>query len=85
MPVGARARGRLLAREHLIVCGLPLLERVFARLGEAEVALLAAEGQRVLLWPMCPVTSHGKVPAGGSKQPQSLLGPSAVSTQASGT
>src|SRR5262249_53340305 len=41
-----RARGRLLAKEELVVCGLPLLLRVFDRLGPVTCELLAAEGQR---------------------------------------
>jgi len=44
VPDVTRARGRLLARQDLVVCGLPLLERVFARLGPVECRLLAAEG-----------------------------------------
>lgn len=47
VPETARARGRLLAKQDLVVCGLPLLERVFDRLGGASVALIAAEGQAV--------------------------------------
>lgn len=47
VPAAARARGRLLAKEGLVVCGLPLLDRVFARLGGASVTLIAAEGQAV--------------------------------------
>jgi len=43
---GARARGTLRAKQALVVCGLPLLERVFARLGGVRVALEAAEGAR---------------------------------------
>ncbi len=33
VPGGTRARGRLVAKERLVVCGVPLLDRVFARLG----------------------------------------------------
>ncbi|HSA55414.1 MAG TPA: nicotinate-nucleotide diphosphorylase (carboxylating), partial [Gemmatimonadaceae bacterium] len=44
MPAEARAHGRLLAKERLVVCGVPLLERVFVRLGGAAVTQLAAEG-----------------------------------------
>ncbi len=40
----ARARGRLLAKQDLVVCGLPLLERVFAKFEPVECRLLAAEG-----------------------------------------
>jgi nicotinate-nucleotide pyrophosphorylase (carboxylating) len=47
VPESARARGRLLAKERLVVCGLPLLERVFGRLGSAGVTLQAADGDRV--------------------------------------
>ncbi|MCW5891445.1 MAG: carboxylating nicotinate-nucleotide diphosphorylase [bacterium] len=47
VPASARAHGRLLAKQELVVCGLPLLERVFARLGGASVTVIAAEGQAV--------------------------------------
>ncbi len=46
VPAGARARGRLRAQQALVVCGLPLLARVFARLGPVGVTLEAAEGTR---------------------------------------
>ncbi len=46
VPAGARARGRLRAKQALVVCGLPLLERVFARLGGVRVVLEATEGAR---------------------------------------
>ena len=46
VPAAARARGRLRAKQALVVCGLPLLERVFGRLGRIEVSLAAAEGAR---------------------------------------
>jgi len=44
VPAFARARGRLRAKQALVVCGLPLLERVFRRLGDVHVSLEAAEG-----------------------------------------
>ena len=44
MPGSARARGRVLAKQRLVVCGLPLLERVFRRLGGAGVRLDARDG-----------------------------------------
>ena len=47
MPAAARARGRLLAKQPLVVCGLPLVERVLGRLGPVEVVLAAAEGEAV--------------------------------------
>ena len=46
VPAGARARGRLRAKQALVVCGLPLAERVFARLGEVKAQVGAAEGTR---------------------------------------
>jgi len=46
VPEDARARGRLRAKQTLVVCGLPLLAVVFDRLGEVEVAIDAAEGSR---------------------------------------
>jgi nicotinate-nucleotide pyrophosphorylase (carboxylating) len=47
VPAGARARGRLLAKEPLVACGLPLVERVFARLGRVEAAWAARDGDAV--------------------------------------
>ncbi len=47
VPDGVRARGRLLAKEKLVVCGLPLVPQVFSRLGPVGCELLAAEGQVV--------------------------------------
>jgi len=44
VPAFARARGRLRAKQALVVCGLPLLERVFRRLGDVHVSVEAAEG-----------------------------------------
>lgn len=44
VPATVRARGRLLAKQELVVCGLPLLPQVFERLGPIECRLLAAEG-----------------------------------------
>jgi nicotinate-nucleotide pyrophosphorylase (carboxylating) len=44
VPAEARARGRLRAKQRLVVCGLPLLDRVFARLGDVHVMLDAADG-----------------------------------------
>ncbi len=45
VPATARARGRLLAKQPLVACGVPLLERLFGRLGPVSVLVLAAEGQ----------------------------------------
>jgi nicotinate-nucleotide pyrophosphorylase (carboxylating) len=47
VPATARARGRLLAKQRLVVCGVPLLERVLRRLGEVTVAVHDAEGSVV--------------------------------------
>jgi nicotinate-nucleotide pyrophosphorylase (carboxylating) len=47
VPDAARARGRLLAKEPLVVCGLPLVERVFARLGGVAMTTAARDGDRV--------------------------------------
>ena len=47
VPPGARARGRLLAKQRLVVCGVPLLSRVFERLGGAAVTVHDAEGTLV--------------------------------------
>jgi nicotinate-nucleotide pyrophosphorylase (carboxylating) len=44
VPATVRARGRLLAKQRLVVCGLPLLERVLGRLGDAAVTAHDAEG-----------------------------------------
>jgi len=47
VPAGARARGRLLAKQSLVVCGVPLLARVLARLGDTAVTVHDAEGTLV--------------------------------------
>jgi nicotinate-nucleotide pyrophosphorylase (carboxylating) len=47
VPEAARARGRLLAQEPLVVCGLPLVERVFARLGGVTATWHVHDGDRV--------------------------------------
>ena len=47
VPETARARGRLLAKERLVVCGLGLLERIFGRLGAVTIALHAHDGDDV--------------------------------------
>jgi nicotinate-nucleotide pyrophosphorylase (carboxylating) len=44
VPAAVRARGRLRAKQALVVCGLPLLDRVFRRLGRVDVSLEAGEG-----------------------------------------
>ena len=44
VPVDARARGCVRAKQALVVCGVPLLERVFRRLGDVSVSVEAAEG-----------------------------------------
>lgn len=46
VPPGTAARGRLRAKEPLVVCGLPLLGRVFDRLGPVRVAAHVADGAR---------------------------------------
>ena len=47
VPAGARARGRLLAKQSLVVCGVPLLARVLARLGDTAVTVHDADGTLV--------------------------------------
>jgi len=44
VPAAGRARGRVRAKQALVVCGLPLLERVFRRLGDVRGSALADEG-----------------------------------------
>ena len=44
VPAGTRARGRVRAKQALVVCGLPLLERVFRRLGDVRGSAEADEG-----------------------------------------
>jgi nicotinate-nucleotide pyrophosphorylase (carboxylating) len=44
IPSAARARGRFLAKERLVVCGTPLVERVFTRLGPVSVAWSVVDG-----------------------------------------
>jgi len=46
LPPGVRARGRVRAKQPLVVCGLPLLEVVFGRLGDVAIVLDAREGER---------------------------------------
>ena len=46
IPAAARARGRVRAKQPLVVCGLPLLELVFQRIGPVRVSVEAAEGSR---------------------------------------
>jgi nicotinate-nucleotide pyrophosphorylase (carboxylating) len=48
VPATARAHGRLLAKQAVVVCGLPLVERVFARLGGAGVQCHVADGTAVV-------------------------------------
>jgi len=47
IPDTVRARGRFLAKEPLVVCGTPLVERVFGRLGPVAIAWSAGEGDRL--------------------------------------
>jgi nicotinate-nucleotide pyrophosphorylase (carboxylating) len=47
VPVGVRARGRLLAKQPVVVCGVPLLGQVLRRLGDATVTVHEAEGTLV--------------------------------------
>jgi len=44
VPKTAQARGRLLAKQDVVVCGLPLLGVVFGRIGRVQCRVLAAEG-----------------------------------------
>ena len=46
VPIAARARGRLAAKESLVVCGLPLIELVFETLGDVQITLHAEDGRR---------------------------------------
>jgi nicotinate-nucleotide pyrophosphorylase (carboxylating) len=45
VPVAARARGRLLVKEALVLCGLPVIERVLGKLGAVTVQYHAKDGQ----------------------------------------
>ena len=47
LPPGVQARGRVRAKQTLVVCGLPLLAVVFRRLGGAHIVVDAREGERV--------------------------------------
>jgi nicotinate-nucleotide pyrophosphorylase (carboxylating) len=47
IPETARARGRFLAKEPLVVCGIPVVERVFDRLGPVTLSWSAADGDHV--------------------------------------
>ena len=44
MPAGTSARGVLYAKQRLVVCGLPLLHRVFGALGAVRITVGAREG-----------------------------------------
>lgn len=47
VPAAARARGRLLAKQDLVVAGVPLMERVFGRIDAVRVTVHVGEGTRV--------------------------------------
>ena len=47
LPPGVQARGRVRAKQALVVCGLPLLAMVFRRLGDVRIVLDARDGERV--------------------------------------
>ena len=47
IPEAARARGSFLAKEPLVVCGIPVVERVFGRLGPVTLSWSAADGDHV--------------------------------------
>ncbi len=47
VPEGTRARGRLLAKQPLVVCGLPLLPRIFGGLGAVRVTAHVKDGARL--------------------------------------
>ena len=44
MPIGTSARATLYAKQRLVVCGLPLLHRVFGALGGVRITIEAREG-----------------------------------------
>jgi nicotinate-nucleotide pyrophosphorylase (carboxylating) len=44
VPRDARARGRVRAKQKLVVCGLPILDRIFRRLGDVHITVGAREG-----------------------------------------
>jgi len=64
VPASARAKGRLLAKAPLVVCGLDALAAVFGRLGGADVELLVQDGH---------VASPGDVVARASGAARTLL------------
>jgi len=64
VPATARARGRLLAKAPLVVCGLGALAAVFERLGGADVELLVDDGH---------VASPGDVVARATGAARTLL------------
>ena len=48
VPEAHRSVGKVLVREALVVCGLPLIERIFSATAfEAQISLLVPEGQEV--------------------------------------
>lgn len=44
IPAAARGRGEVVAREACVVAGIPLLEKVFGRLGGVKVTVLQGDG-----------------------------------------
>ncbi len=74
VPRGARARGRVRAREPLVVCGLPLLELVFRRLGEVRVVLSATDGERATAGQMlATIEGEARVLLAGERVALNLL------------
>ena len=47
VPPTARAHGRVLAKQAMVICGLPLMARVFERLGRVEIRRHVADGAQV--------------------------------------
>jgi nicotinate-nucleotide pyrophosphorylase (carboxylating) len=64
VPATAQARGQVLAKQELVVCGLPLLAHVFGRFAAVDCRLLATEGQ---------VAHSGEVVAGVQGPARALL------------
>ena len=64
----------MLAKQELVVCGLPLLDRVFARLGPVDCRLLAAEGQSVRAGEVvATVEGHARTLLAGERLALNLL------------
>jgi nicotinate-nucleotide pyrophosphorylase (carboxylating) len=74
IPPGTPARGRVRAKERLVVCGLPLVERVFRRIGPVRVFIDAREGADATLGQvLATVDGDARTLLGGERVALNLL------------